>query len=77
MLPMFKIAFREAFPLANNLDGWALEGIIPFTKPQLWRKIEADESAAAKSQASTRASHVSLGPASRGPGASDSPADDA
>lgn len=78
MMRMFRVAFREAFPRASNLEGWALEGIIPFTKHQLWRKIEADESAAAKSsQVSTRASHVSLGPASRGPGASNSPTDDA
>ena len=36
MVPMFKVAWEQAFTRERNQQGWIREGIIPFTRKQLW-----------------------------------------
>ena len=36
-MPCFKPAWDHAFTHPRNLEGWRLEGIIPFTRAALWK----------------------------------------
>jgi hypothetical protein len=36
-MPCFKHAWDIAFTKKLNLDGWRIEGTIPFTRYQLWK----------------------------------------
>ena len=39
----FKPAWDTAFNKEYNIAGWRIEGIIPFTRHALWKKMEEDE----------------------------------
>ncbi len=43
-MPCFKPAWDIAFKKDLNMAGWRVEGMIPFTRHALWRKVEADRS---------------------------------
>ena len=40
MVPMFKPAWNHAFTCDRNLQGWVKEGVLPFTRRQLWELQE-------------------------------------
>jgi hypothetical protein len=39
----FKSAWNIAFNKENNMARWRIEGMIPFTRHALWKKVEEDE----------------------------------
>ena len=39
----FKPARDIAFTKEHNMAGWRIEGMIPFTRHALWKKVEGDE----------------------------------
>ncbi len=43
MMACLRPAWEIAFNLKHNMAGWRVEGMIPFTRNALWRKIEEDE----------------------------------
>jgi hypothetical protein len=43
----FKPAWDIAFNKEHNMNGWRIEGMIPFTRHALWKKVEEDEVIAA------------------------------
>ena len=47
MVPMFKVAWEHAFTRERNERGWIREGIIPFTRKQLWDLREQNLAASA------------------------------
>ena len=49
MVPMFKVAWEQAFTRERNQQGWIREGIIPFTRKQLWDLREQNLAASARS----------------------------
>ena len=49
LVPMFKPAWEHAFTKERNLQGWVKEGIIPFTRRQLWELHEQKLAASALS----------------------------
>ena len=49
MVPMFKPAWEHAFTLDRNLQGWVKEGVLPFTRRQLWELQENNKATTALS----------------------------
>ena len=43
MMSCFRPAWEIAFTLKHNMAGWRVEGMIPFTRNALWRKLAEDE----------------------------------
>ena len=43
MMMCFRPAWEIAFNLKHNMAGWRVEGMIPFTRNALWRKLAEDE----------------------------------
>ena len=43
MMMCLRPAWEIAFTLKHNMAGWRVEGMIPFTRNALWRKIAEDE----------------------------------
>ena len=39
----FQPAWDIAFAKEHNMAGWRIEGVIPFTRHALWKKVEEDE----------------------------------
>ena len=60
-MPCFLPAWKVGFTMERNLKGWALEGLIPFTRNALWRKRGAppQDSISSSWRASTRNSFAS------------------
>jgi hypothetical protein len=43
-MPCFKPAWDKGFTVERNLKGWRIEGLIPFNRNSLWKKIGAGDS---------------------------------
>ena len=58
MVPMFKPAWEHAFTRDRNLQGWIKEGVLPFTRRQLWELREENKAGAALSNAAPHARNL-------------------